>query len=192
METLLGWFWEYPAESITAKDIERRFDQKKWSPATVNRYRALISLTYRHSIRNDKVKENPARLVRHRLEDNARILFLSQEEETELRTAIGATCPEHMAELELAMNTGLRLSEHYTLRWQDVSFLRRALTIQRSKNGARRHVPFNQAALRALEILQAQTNGSELVCGGLSTPRRWFDPAAESAGLESFTWHRLR
>src|SRR3984893_1386590 len=90
METLLGGFREYPAESITAQDIERRFEKEKWSLATVNRYRALLSLIYRLAIRNGKVKENPARLVRHRLEDNARIRFLSSEEETKLRTAIAA------------------------------------------------------------------------------------------------------
>jgi site-specific recombinase XerD len=192
METLLGWFREYPAEAITPQDIERRFEQEKWSPATVNRHRALFSLTYRLAIRNGKVKENPARLVRHRLEDNARIRFLSAEEENKLRTAITTACSESLAELELALNTGLRLSEQYTLSWQDVSFTQRTLTIQRSKNGTTRHVPLNQAALRALEALQARANGSELVCGGLNTPRRWFDPAVKAAGLQSFTWHCLR
>jgi site-specific recombinase XerD len=192
METLLGWFREYPAEAITAQDIERRVEQEEWSPATVNRYRALLSLTYRLAIRNGKVKENPARLVRHRLEDNARIRFLSAEEETKLRAAIEAACPEHLSELELALNTGLRLSEQYTLRWQDVSSIRRTLTIPRSKNGATRHVPLNQATLRALEALQVRANGSEFVCGGLNTPRRWFEPAVKTAGLQSFTWHCLR
>jgi site-specific recombinase XerD len=192
METLLSWFREYPAEAITAQDIEKRFGQEKWSPATINRHRALLSLTYRLAIRNGKVKENPARLVRHRLEDNARIRFLSPEEETKLRTAIEAAHPEHLTELELAVNTGIRLSEQYGLRWRDVSIARRTLTIQRSKNGATRHVPLNQAALRALEALQVRANGSEFVCGGLNTPRRWFDPAVKAAGLQSFTWHCLR
>jgi site-specific recombinase XerD len=192
METLLGWFREYPAESITAQDIERRFEKEKWSPATVNRYRALLSLTYRLAIRNGKVKENPARLVRHRLEDNARIRFLSAEEETKLRTAITGACSEHLSELELALNTGLRMGEQYGLRWQDVSLVRRTLTIPRSKNGATRHVPLNQAAVRALEGLQSRAKGSELVCGGANTPRRWFDPAVKAAGLSGFTWHCLR
>jgi site-specific recombinase XerD len=192
METLLGWFREYPAESITAQDIERRFEKEKWSPATVNRYRALLSLTYRLAIRNGKVKENPARLVRHRLEDNARIRFLSAEEETKLRTAITGACSEHLSELELALNTGLRMGEQYGLRWQDVSLVRRTLTIPRSKNGATRHVPLNQAAVRALEGLQSRANGFELVCGGANTPRRWFDLAVKAAGLSEFTWHCLR
>jgi site-specific recombinase XerD len=192
METLLGWFREYPAESITAQDIERRFEKEKWSPATVNRYRALLSLTYRLAIRNGKVTVNPARLVRHRLEDNARIRFLSAEEETNLRAAIETTCPDRLPELELALNTGLRLSEQYTIRWQDVSLVRRTLTIPRSKNGTTRHVSINRGALHALEALRMRANGSELVCGGANTSRRWFEPAVKAAGLQQFTWHCLR
>ena len=192
METLLGWFREYPAESISPQEIERRFENEKWSPATINRHRALLSLTYRLAIRNGKIKENPARLVRHRLEDNARIRFLSPEEETKLRKAIESLSPERIAELELALNTGIRLSEQYRLRWEDVSFTRRTLTIQRSKNGATRHVPLNKAALGALESLAKRTSGSEFVCGGATEPRRWFEPAVKAASLEAFTWHCLR
>jgi len=192
METLLGWFREYPAEGITPHDIERRFEQRDWSPATCNRYRALLSLTYRLAIRNGKVKENPARLVSHRLENNARIRFLSSEEETKLRKAIDAACPEYLAELDLAIHTGMRMSEQYRLRWQDVSFARRTLTIARSKNGETRHVPLNKAALAALMALEKRVNGSEFVCGGAVEPRRWFEPVVKSANLTEFSWHCLR
>ncbi len=192
METLLRWFREYPAESITAQDIERRFEKEKWSPATLNRYRALLSLTYRLAIRNGKAKENPARQVRHRLENNARIRFLSPEEETQLRTAIETACPKRLPELELALNTGLRMSEQYRLRWEDVSFARRTLTIPRSKNGETRHVSLNKAALCALATLEKRANGSEFVCGGAVEPRRWFEPIVKTADLSAFSWHCLR
>jgi site-specific recombinase XerD len=138
------------------------------------------------------VKENPARQVRHRLENNARIRFLSAEEETKLRNAMQAACPEHIAELELALNTGLRLSEQYRLLWQDVSLARRTLTIQRSKNGLARHVPLNKAAIAALESLKKEAGISELVCGGAIKPRLWFESAVKAAGLKAFTWHCLR
>jgi site-specific recombinase XerD len=192
MEVLLGWFREYPAESITAQDIERQFQKQEWSPATPNRYRALLSLTYRLAIRNGKVKENPARLVPHRLEDNARIRFLSAIEETALRGAIEAKCPERLPEFVLALNTGLRLSEQYGLLWGNVSLPLRILTIPRSKNGAMRHVPLNQAAVKALETLREQYPASELVCGGAREPRRWFEPVLKDAKVSNFSWHCLR
>jgi site-specific recombinase XerD len=192
METLLSWFREYPADAIKAQSIERRFEQQEWCPATANRYRALLSLTYRLAIRNGKVKENPARLVQHRLENNARIRFLSPDEETTLRKVIEAKCPEHLPEFVLALNTGLRLSEQYGLTWADVSLARRVLTVPRSKNGLTRHVPLNQAALGALEQLGARTDRKGFVCGGAAGPRRWFEPALAEAEIASFSWHCLR
>jgi site-specific recombinase XerD len=192
MEVLLGWFREYPAEAIAAQDIERQFQKQQWAPATPNRYRALLSLTYRLAIRNGKVKENPARLVPHRLEDNARIRFLSAVEETALRGAIEAKYPERLPEFVLALNTGLRLSEQYGLLWENVSMPLRMLTILRSKNGSMRHVPLNQAALRALERLRKRNTGSEFICGGAREPRRWFEPVLKDAKVTNFSWHCLR
>src|SRR5208337_4929528 len=103
MERLLGWFRERTADSITPQDIERRMteaaEENDWAPATINRLRALISLTYRLGIESGKVSSNPARLVKHRQENNARIRWLTPEEEVRLRAAIEATRPEHLPEL---------------------------------------------------------------------------------------------
>lgn len=192
METLLAWFREYPADGITAHDIERRFEQQTWAPATCNRFRALLGLTYRLAIRSGKVKENPARLVKHRLEDNARIRFLSDDEEKALRKVIEARCLAHVPEFELAVHTGMRVSEQYGLTWADVSLPRRVLTIQRSKNGSARHVPLNQSAIRALETLRGLTGATGFVCGGAPGPRQWFEPVVKQSGVNDFTWHCLR
>lgn len=177
---------EYPVESITAQDIERQFQKQEWQPATCNRHRALLSLTYRLAIRNGKVKENPARLVPYRLEDDARIRFPSADEETALRRAIEARCPEHLAEFVLALNTGLRLSEQHGLLRENVSLPLRMLTIARSKNGTMRHVPLNQAAAQALEELREPPNGSQFVCGGARESRRWFEPVLADAKVSEF------
>ena len=91
---------EAQGADITAQDLERRFEGDAWSPATINRHRALLSLAYRLAIRNGKVRENPARLVHHRLEDKALVRFLSAEEKTDLRKAIEAGCSERIPELE--------------------------------------------------------------------------------------------
>jgi integrase len=184
MEVLLAWFREYPAESITAQDIERQFQKQEWAPATPNRYRALLSLTYRLAIRNGKVKENPARLVAHRHEDNARIRFLSADEEENLRKAMEKRCPERMPEFDLALNTGVRLSEQYGLLWENVSIPLQTLTIPRSKNGSTRHVPLNQGPIKALKTLRKQHPASEFVCGGAKEPRRWFERARGCKGLK--------
>jgi site-specific recombinase XerD len=201
MEGLLARFRERAADSITPQELERHLaetaEESNWAPATVNRYRALISLVYRLGIESGKVKENPARLVKHRQENNARVRWLSGEEEARLRSAIEARRPEHMPELDLALHTGLRLGEMYGLAWENVNLARRVLTIPRSKNGETRHVPLNSTARAALEKLRAQGDGWGPVFrnadgGRLTGPRYWFDPAIRAAKIRDFSWHCLR
>jgi integrase len=144
MEKLLNRFRDRAADSITPQELEQHLaqtaEESDWAPATVNRYRALVSLVFRLGIESGKVKENPARLVKPRQENNALVRWLSAEEEVRLRAAISATCPEHMPELELALNTGLRLGELYGLDWENVNLARRVLTIPRPKNGEMRQM----------------------------------------------------
>jgi len=68
-----------------------------------------------------------------------------------LRAVVSETCPEHMPELDLALNTGLRLGELFGLVWENVNLARRVLTVPRTKNGETRHVPLNGPELAALE-----------------------------------------
>jgi hypothetical protein len=58
------------------------------TPATLNRYRSTLSMIYAEAMGNSKASSNPARLVRLRRENNARIRFLSFEEEQFLRDGI--------------------------------------------------------------------------------------------------------
>jgi len=71
-----------------------------------------------------------------------------------LRAVVSETCPEHMPELDLALNTGLRLGELFGLVWENVNRARRVLPVPRTKNGETRHVPLNGPALAALAELR--------------------------------------
>lgn len=117
---------------------------------------------------------------------------MSADEEKNLRKAIEAKCPEHLPEFVLGLNTGLRLSEQYGLRWENVSLPLRMLTIFRSKNGSMRYVPLNQGAFQALEALRRQHKDLEFVCGAVREPRRWFEQVLKEAKVSSFSWHCLR
>ena len=192
MAKLMEWFGDRRADSITPREIERRFQVEDWTRATWNRYRALLSLTYRLAIRAGKVKENPARLVQHKAENNGRVRFLSAEEEENLRKAIREKFPKHEPELDLALHTGLRQSEQYSARWRDVDFERRILTVPLDKGGQTSHAPLNASALLALKELRRLHGATEFVCGGIRSPRAWFESAIKDAKIEGFTWHCLR
>ena len=192
MEKLLEWFGSRTADSIRPEEIEARFHGEDWTAATWNRYRALLSLAYRLAIRAGKLRENVARLVPHKSENNVRVRFLSRNEEEKLRKAIRERFPEHESELDLALHTGLRLSEQYRALWVNVDFERRVLTVPLDKAGKTSHVRLNGQALHALVGLHIRTRASGFICGGTRSPRHWFESALGTAGIENFTWHCLR
>jgi site-specific recombinase XerD len=201
METILGWFRDRAASDVVPQDIERRLselaEKNDLKPATVNRYRALLSLTYSIAMRNGKVASNPARLVRLRKENNARVRFLSADEETALRAKIRETYTDGEPEFDLALNTGMRRGEQYRLRWQDVNLKTGILTIPCSKHGEKRYIPLNSAARAALGALWQRRTAPGYVCPGVEAERsrdwrRWFEGAILSAGVENFRWHDLR
>jgi site-specific recombinase XerD len=200
MGLLLEWFGTRAAESITAPDIERALataaEQYGWSPGTVNRYRSLLSLTYRLGIRSGKVRENPVRQVARRKENNLRVRFLDPEEEERLRTKIRELCPDREPEFDLALHTGLRRNELWRLRWQDVNFQAGLLTVREAKNGQARHIPLNMVAEKALLTLSRRGTGEYVLPGPADrTPRtwdRWFERCVRAAGIADFRYHDLR
>jgi site-specific recombinase XerD len=201
MERILGWFRDRSADSLTPQEIERHFEQciekEEWAPSTVNHYRSLLSLTYRLAIRDGKAASNPARATRHRREDNSRVRYLTPEEETKLRTEMEARWAGHIPELDLALHTGLRLSEMYGLDWQDVDLARCLILIRRGKNGESRYARLNSVALRALTELRKRGDGTGAVIRNfegepLAGPRYWFEKAIRKVGIADFHWHDLR
>ena len=161
MPWLLAAFRERSADSIAPQDLEHHLSQmaeeRNWAPASVNRYRALdlAHLSTRDRKWQGEGKSRSAGEAPGSSTTPARA-GSPPEEEARLRAAIEARHPEHMPELEMALNTGLRLSEMYGLTWENVNLSRRVLTVPRSKNGEMRHVPLNSdCALRAPGAAQA-------------------------------------
>ena len=74
-------------------------------------------MVFQHGIRNGKVEKNPARLVRLRKEANARIRFLTFQEEDLIRGIISERTPTHEPAFSFALETGMRLSEQHTMTW---------------------------------------------------------------------------
>jgi integrase len=150
------------------------------------------------AILNRKATTNPARSVTHRREDNNRVRFLTEEEEKKLRKAIETKWPLHIAEFDLAINTGLRKGSQYDLTWDMVDWKSRMLNISRTKNDEALHVPLNDAALAALKTVFERGSGRGRVFRSsktgepLENARHWFDDALVDAELKNFHWHDLR
>ena len=194
---ILPHFGQQSAEGITAKDIEGWLVTNTATPASANRYRALISLCYRQGIRNNRIKVNPARAVSQRAENNGRIRFLRPDEEARIRQVMEAEYGQQLPAFDLALNTGMRAGELFPLTWDMVDLDRRQITIPTTKNGTVGHVNLNDEATTALTAARTNSLGSPYVFENYRGQRqcvqhRWFNDVLAKAKVKGFRWHDLR
>ena len=186
---LLPVFGDRPAEEITKQEIVRwlteQTEQRGWKPASRNRWQAAFSLIFRVGIDNEKITKNPAAGIKRKTENNGKVRFLSCQEEIALLDQTDASFHPHLL---LAIHTGLRMSEQYSLEWLQIDFERRQMYLPKTKNGDPRDVPLNQTALAALRELRSAAHGAK-VFPDAESPRGWFLGAVERAGLENYSWH---
>jgi integrase len=190
LERIRPDFDERAADGIRPEDIDGWLTKNTKTPATSNRYRALFSLIFREALRNGKVTSNPARLVRQKHEENGVIRWLTDEEEKALRAVIE---PMHLPELDIALGTGMRLSEQYGLTWDAVDFVRREVRLGKTKNNSGRSIPMNASVEAAFKVLgtriKAVKRGDPVFP---DYPRRWWEDAIANSGVVRYRWHDNR
>ena len=185
--------------SILPMDVQRWATRRaeEVSPATVNRELSFLRRVFNVALANDLVERNPVKKVRFYRENNARVRFLTDDEETRLRKVVDDT---HWPVLAFALHTGLRQAEQFGLRWADIDFPNRVLTIPRSKHGETRHVHLSDTALAILQLAPSRLKSPYVFASATGeTPldarnfyHRVFQPALRRARIENFRWHDLR
>ena len=202
MATLLTLWGDCPLSSLSPGQIERSLSdcakEREWTPATYNRYRALASAVFSLAIRNEKVSSNPVRGTRHKKENNARIRFLYEDEESRLLEQLRKSRPGREAEVLVALHSGMRRSEQYVtrdcpdggLKWPHIDFQAKIITLPRSKNGEKRHVQMNSLLHGTLQKLKNSSDSPYVF--PVKPPDEWFPEACNKARIPDFTWHSLR
>jgi site-specific recombinase XerD len=193
------------ADSITPQEIgnwlEDMGDAREWEAATRNRVKAAISKAYKLGMMNSKVHTNPARLVSSKKENPGRLRFVSDDEEIRLRKVIAAQRPHCMYQYDVAVHTGMRKGEQFTVTWDQVDFDRGFIYLEMTKNGSDRYVHLNKSARAALTGLKKEHERLGLKFETLffdhrhqpiKDPSEWFEVACDEANVEGVTWHILR
>ncbi len=145
IKVLTGRFGDKRLDEITSLEIERFRDSLlvKKTKATANRYRDLLSGMFKRAIRDGHLAANPVRTVSKFRENNERVTYLTAEKEKAVFSALSLEYRPHFL---VSIHTGMRWSEQFRLRWQDVDLLAGSITIPRSKHGRSRRVPINSTA----------------------------------------------
>jgi len=187
------------AETLKPSEIDRLLSgHSHWSPATANRHKTVLSKAYQLALKNGDVPTNPARLVDHRPKKNKRIRYLLPEEEDRLRDVMSFTAPAQIAALQVALNTGMRKGEQFSLEWSQVDFARKRIYLSETKNGSDREIPLNRRCFAVLTSLHEKRpdNGAGFQSSRydkpLRDPKKWFETALRNAQISNFTWHDLR
>ena len=170
------------------------------SPATVNRYLAVLSHLFTMMIKEwGWVEDNPLRKVTKPKEPRGRVRFLSDEERARLLDECKKSDSQYLyAAIVLALSTGGRRMEILGLHWENIDFNRNVITLHETKNGERRVLPL---AGHALELIKQLSKIRHLNCNlvfpgkNLKTPvdlRTPFETALKRAEIDDFRWHDLR
>jgi integrase len=129
----------------------------KRSGADVNRTIAALSSAMSHAVKElGWIERNPCERVTKQKEAGGRIRFLSDEELPRLLDAVRASPhPDLLPAVLLALTTGARSGEILGLRWSQIDFKRRAITLHQgeTKNNSGRALPLSG---EIVELLQAR------------------------------------
>ena len=200
------WFKSRLASSLKPQEIAAKLSEKCKTPANFNRYRVALSHAFKVGIANGKITDNPARHVKLKregdtirwlnqyspLETDEDYLKPLQDEESRLRAVIRKRFPEREAELDLALSTGLRFDEQYSLLWPEVDLKRNQITLLSTKSGGTQYLPIGPDALRALKQLRALDLNSDHACPDRKAHREWWDAARAEAKIVRYRWHDNR
>jgi integrase len=188
-------FGSRPAAEITPQEIDRFLTETCKTPATANRFRAFFSLCYRLGMENGRVTSNPARLVRMRRENNARLRFLSRDEYKTVYDIILRDYPKQHPAFVVSVYTGMRWGEQFSLTWNQIDLKRRIIRLTETKNGSARNVPLNSIAFDALRKQQTMVPhkaADRVFPEAGDYCRFWFEPVIKDAKITDYTWHNNR
>jgi len=192
---LVDFFKSKNLHEISPLDIEK-YKRKRTDevcPATVNRELSGLRNIYNRAIEWEMAQKNPIKGVKFFREDEGRLRFLEKEEIKRLYAACTAYLRPIVA---LAVSTGMRKGEILSLKWLDVDFRRRIITILKTKGQKRREIPVGLGISRLLLKQRKHPESPYIFCREDGRPigsfRKAFGRALGKAGIKDFTFHDLR
>jgi integrase len=195
LRKLKPYFKYKKLNGITAYDIEKLKQDflEKVSPATVNRYLALLKHMFNLAIKWKKAKYNPVKDVAFLKENNRRLRYLQEED---IPILIKNCNPQLRPLVLTAVYTGIRQRKLFELRWVDIDFRNDLITIENSKSGETRQVPMSSKVRQTLLELQSKNDSDHVFLNRYGRPfkdiRTAFHTALKRSSIEDFRFHDLR
>jgi integrase len=173
-------------------------DREQLSPATVNRYLALLKAIFRHAVENDLLVKSPAKHVRSLPESNIRTRVLNLDERVAFKEACEHEINRAAASLFMLLYlTAARLGEALGAKIEDIDLESCVWYLPMTKSGKAAHVCLSSAAVELLREVIGKRKTGYLFPGKdpakpMTRPAKAFERICARAGIDGFTIHDLR
>ncbi|MEW7975222.1 MAG: tyrosine-type recombinase/integrase [Candidatus Thiodiazotropha endolucinida] len=136
------------------------------TPATANRYLALVKRMLNLAVEWGYIDKNPAQHIKLFKENNERTDWLNNDQVKALVTACSEYSDLYIAALfPFLLYTGARLGEALNAQWSSIDIERGMWHIPEAKSGKGRYVPLAPQAIQLLESLEKQKGNPFVFCG---------------------------
>ena len=170
---------------------------RMWADSTINRHVSFLKHTLMLAVKDGLLTKNPAVGLKS-FPEVTTTRFLSEEEVLRLRALMSL---KDWKLVWLAIETGMRRSELFTLRWPQVDFEAGVIALPLPKGGKSRYVPLSTEAKGILRSFDSFLRSPWVFPGAQDETkpmdsrafiRRHFEPALRQAGITGVCWHSLR
>jgi len=178
-------------KSKRQKDITRF--GKPPAKATINRELAFLKTMFSKAIKWNITNTNPVKDVKLFKENNTNLRILSNEEFNKLYESANDFLKPVLL---VAINTGMRRSEIFNLKWQDINNEQEYICVAKSKNDESRIIPMNVILRDTLLRLKNNSNSEYVFTQSDGTPiksvKTIFWSALNRSGINHCRFHDLR
>lgn len=191
-----------PVNSITKPDIlklMKALSNKGRKPATINRYRSLLSVIFNFAIDSGYITENPAQKTKPLPENNERVRWLTDIEQERVIQALQDEPQNARNAIMVCLVTGRRRGDVFNMKWEDINYDHRFWHIPRAKDNKKHNVPLTQPLINILkEQEKIRVALNPYVFPGrhgrdhIKSVQRSWKAVSEKAELEDFHLHDLR
>lgn len=209
------------ADTIEPHEVEDFLEGLGRSNGTMNRYKTTLSAVYEFAKERKLLTTNPVREVKRYQEILGLPRWMDEREEDRIRSVVQKWIDEtpeeyqitrlqlreHLNEITVASQTGMRKGNQYALRWElDINFQLRLIHLPRTKTGRPHTIPMTNGVFDALQdqqriqqelasLREERSDRTRMQLDGriftIRENREWFERAKKEARVRNLRWHDL-
>jgi integrase len=204
----------YELAEVRTIQVESWFRRLPLAKSSCAKIRNVMSVLFNHACRYELFDRNPIRLVRQSAKRRRPPTLLMP---TEIKALVDNLSIRERTLVLLAVSTGLRQSELFGLKWDDINFAQNTMNVVRSivygvvgpckTESSQKPVPVHSTVLETLNkwrevcrynrsddwVFASKRHRGRTPIWGQAILRKYIRPVAQRAGIQKrFGWHTFR